>query len=435
MASKLRGIKLKSGKATEGMASVKMPAPKTVTIPMSMHIGKPVTPVVKVGSEVKVGTLIAEDSNNLSAPIYSSVSGKVTKLADLTTSDGKVVQMVVIESDGEMTVDENIKKPEINSKGDLITAIKNSGMVGLGGAGFPTYAKFTSDKPVETLIINGAECEPYITSDSATMVEKADDIKVAIEAIVKYFNVKEVILGIEKGDGKAEQKMQEVASSVTGMKVKVLPKLYPQGGEKVLIYHTTGKVVPTGSLPIDVGCVVVNCSTMAGIGNFIKTGMPLVERCITVDGAAVNEPKIVVAPIGTPLKDVFDFCGGFKEEPFSVLYGGPMMGIAVPDLSAPVLKQTNAILALTKKETVVPKETNCIRCGACVTNCPFGITPPAITKAYKNKDGEAALKAGAELCMLCGCCSYNCPANRPLVQTNKLAKDLVREYKAKEANK
>ena len=435
MASKLRGIKLKSGKATEGMASVKMPAPKTVTIPMSMHIGKPVTPVVKVGSEVKVGTLIAEDTNNLSAPIFSSVSGKVTKLTDLTTSSGEVVQMVVIESDGEMTIDENIKKPEINSKDDLITAIKNSGMVGLGGAGFPTYAKFTSDKPIETLIINGAECEPYITSDSATMVERYDDIKVAIEAIVKYFDVKEVILGIEKGDGEVEQKMQGVASSVTGMEVKVLPKLYPQGGEKVLIYHTTGKVVPTGSLPIDVGCVVVNCSTMAGIGNFIKTGMPLVERCITVDGASVKEPKIVVVPIGTPLKDVFDFCGGFKEEPFSVLYGGPMMGVAVPDLSAPVLKQTNAILALTKKEAAVPKETNCIRCGACVTNCPFGITPPAITKAYKNKDAEAALKAGAELCMLCGCCSYNCPANRPLVQTNKLAKDFVKEYKEKEANK
>ncbi|MBO5857227.1 MAG: electron transport complex subunit RsxC [Clostridia bacterium] len=435
MASKLRGIKLKSGKATEGMASVKMPAPKTVTIPMSMHIGKPVTPVVKVGSEVKVGTLIAEDTNNLSAPIFSSVSGKVTKLTDLTTSSGEVVQMVVIESDGEMTIDENIKKPEINSKDDLITAIKNSGMVGLGGAGFPTYAKFTSDKPIETLIINGAECEPYITSDSATMVERYDDIKVAIEAIVKYFDVKEVILGIEKGDGEVEQKMQGVASSVTGMEVKVLPKLYPQGGEKVLIYHTTGKVVPTGSLPIDVGCVVVNCSTMAGIGNFIKTGMPLVERCITVDGASVKEPKIVVVPIGTPLKDVFDFCGGFKEEPFSVIYGGPMMGVAVPDLSAPVLKQTNAILALTKKEAAVPKETNCIRCGACVTNCPFGITPPAITKAYKNKDAEAALKAGAELCMLCGCCSYNCPANRPLVQTNKLAKDFVKEYKEKEANK
>ena len=188
-------------------------------------------------------------------------------------------------------------------------------------------------------------------------------------------------------------------------------------------------------LPIDVGCVVINCSTMANIGKYILTGMPLVERCITVDGASVKEPKIVVAPIGTALKDVFDFCGGFKEEPFAVLYGGPMMGVAVPDLSVPVLKQTNAILALTKKETSVPKETSCIRCGACVTNCPFGITPPAIVKAYKNKDYDAMVKAGAELCMECGCCSYNCPANRPLVQTNKLAKAMIREYIAKEANK
>jgi electron transport complex protein RnfC len=334
-----------------------------------------------------------------------------------------------------MTVDENIKKPEINSKEDLINAIKNSGMVGLGGAGFPTYAKFTSDKSIETLIINGAECEPYITSDTATMTERADDIKVAVEAMVKYFNIKEVVLGLEKGSDEAQKEMEKIASAIPNMKVKVLPKLYPQGGEKVLVYHTTGKVVGTGMLPIDVGCVVINCSTMANIGKYILTGMPLVERCITVDGASVKEPKIVVAPIGTALKDVFDFCGGFKEEPFAVLYGGPMMGVAVPDLSVPVLKQTNAILALTKKETSVPKETSCIRCGACVTNCPFGITPPAIVKAYKNKDYDAMVKAGAELCMECGCCSYNCPANRPLVQTNKLAKAMIREYKAKEANK
>ena len=435
MASKLKGIKLKSRKTTEGQPSVKMPAPKMVTIPMSMHIGKPVTPIVKVGSEVKVGTLIAEDANNLSAPIYSSVSGKVTKLTDLTTSNGSVVQMVVIESDGEMTVDESIKKPEINSKEDLIAAIKNSGMVGLGGAGFPTYAKFTSSKPLETLIVNGAECEPFITSDTATMVEKTAEIKTAIEAIAKYFDVKNIILGIEKGNKEAQAKMEELASAIPNMSVKVLPNIYPQGGEKVLVYHTTGRVIKVGELPIDVGCVVVNCSTMAGIGTYLLTGMPLVERCITVDGSAVKEPKIIVAPVGTPLKDVFDFCGGFTEEPFSVIYGGPMMGVAVPDLTAPVLKQTNAILALTKKDASVPKETACIRCGACVTNCPFGITAPAITKAYKNKDAEAAIKAGAELCMLCGCCSYNCPANRPLVQTNKLAKDFVKEYKEKEANK
>jgi electron transport complex protein RnfC len=435
MAFKLRGIKLPERKTTEGMPSVKMPAPETVTIPTAMHIGAPVKPVVKVGDEVFVGTLIAEDNEKLSAPVYSSVSGKVSKITEITASNGNVVQAIVITSDGQMTVDENIKKPEINSKEDLINAIKNSGMVGLGGAGFPTYAKFTTDKTIDTLVINGAECEPYITSDTATMVERADDIKVAIETMVKYLGIKEVVLGIEKGSGEAQKKMEEIAVSISNMSVKVLAKVYPQGGEKVLVYNTTGKVVGTNMLPIDVGCVVINCSTMANIGKYILTGMPLVERCITVDGASVKEPKIVVAPIGTALKDVFDFCGGFNEEPFSVLYGGPMMGVAVPDLSAPVLKQTNAVLALTKKETSVPKETACIRCGACVTNCPFGITPPAIAKAYKNKDIDAMVKAGAELCMECGCCSYNCPANRPLVQTNRLAKVLVKESKEKEANK
>ena len=435
MAFKLRGIKLPERKTTEGMSSVKMPVPETVTIPTAMHIGTPVKPVVKVGDEVFVGTLIAEDNEHLSVPVYSSVSGKVSKLTEITISNGKVVQAIVIASDGQMTVDENIKKPEINSKEDLINAIKNSGMVGLGGAGFPTYAKFTSNKTIDALVINGAECEPYITSDTATMTERADDIKVAVEAMVKYFNIKEVVLGVEKGSGEAQKKMEEIASSISNMTVKVLPKVYPQGGEKVLVYNTTGKVVGAGMLPIDVGCVVVNCSTMANIGKYILIGMPLVERCITVDGACVKEPKVVVAPVGTALKEVFDFCGGFKEEPFAVLYGGPMMGVAVPDLSAPVLKQTNAVLALTKKEASTPKETNCIRCGACVTNCPFGITPPAIAKAYKNKDVDAMVKAGAELCMECGCCSYNCPANRPLVQTNRLAKVLIKETKEKEANK
>ena len=435
MASKLHGIKVVDRKSTVGMPSVRMPVPATVTIPTSMHIGKPVTPVVKVGDEVKVGTLIAEDANALSAPVYSSVSGKVSKITEITVSTGNVVQAIVIQSDGEMTVDENVKKPEIKSKEDLVTAIKKSGMVGLGGAGFPTYAKFTTDKKIETLVINGAECEPYITSDSTTMVERADEMQVAIEYIVKYFNVKEVILGIEKGKDAAIQKMKELASKIPNMQVKVLPKIYPQGGEKVLIYHSTGKIIGAGELPIDVGCVVVNCTTMAGIGRFISTGMPLVEKCITVDGGAVKEPKNVIVPIGVALKDVFDFCGGFKEEPFSVLYGGPMMGISIPDINLPVIKQTNAILVLTKKETNVPKETNCIRCGACVTNCPFGINAPAIMKGYKNKDVDAIIKAGAEICMECGCCSYNCPANRPLVQTNKLAKAMIRDYKAKEANK
>ncbi len=435
MAFSLHGIKLKDRKNTEGFTPSKMPVPETVSIPTSMHIGMPGTPVVKVGDEVFVGTLIAEDTTNLNAPIHSSVSGKVTKITDTVLSSGKVVQAVVIKTDGAQTIDENVIPPQINSKSDFIDAVKKSGMVGLGGAGFPTYAKLTSEKEIETLILNGAECEPYITSDSINMVERADDIQDGLVNLIKYMNVKNVIIGIEKGKVAAIKKMQELASAITlcPVQVKVLPKIYPQGGEKVLVYHTTGKVISLGQLPVDVGALVLNVTTVAGIGKFIKTGMPLVEKCITVDGGAVKEPKNVIVPIGTSLKDVFNFCGGFKEEPKKVIYGGPMMGVSVPDILAPVIKQNNAILALTAKETAEPKETACIRCGACVTNCPFGISATEIVKAYKNKDVPMLIKAGAELCMECGCCSYNCPANRPLVQTNALAKALIKNEKMKEA--
>jgi electron transport complex protein RnfC len=229
--------------------------------------------------------------------------------------------------------------------------------------------------------------------------------------------------------------MEELASKIPNMKVKVLPKIYPQGGEKVLVYHSTGKVISVGQLPIDVGCVVINCTTVAGIGRFILTGMPLVEKCITVDGGAVKEPKNVIVPIGVALKDVFDFCGGFKEEPFSVLYGGPMMGISIPDINLPVIKQTNAILALTKKETNIPKETNCIRCGACVNTCPFGLAPASIAAAYDKKDLEGLLSLSVKSCMECGCCSFVCPANRPLVQINKLSKQFINEEMKKEVKK
>ncbi len=435
MAFSLHGIKLKDRKSTEGSASVKMPVPESVSIPTSMHIGKPGLPVVKVGDEVFVGTLIAEDTTNLNAPIHSSVSGKVKKITDTVISNGAVVQAIVIEADGKQTVSEDVVPPSINSKEDFINAVKKSGMVGLGGAGFPTYAKLNSGKPIDTLLLNGAECEPYITSDSVNMVERTDDISCGIKNLVKYLEVKNVIIGIEKGKEEAIKKMQEMSASFTdaSVSVKILPKIYPQGGEKVLVYHATGKVIANGQLPIDVGALVLNVTTVAGIGKFIKTGMPLVEKCITVDGGAVKEPKNVIVPIGTSLKDVFAFCGGFKEEPNKVIYGGPMMGVAVPDISASVIKQNNAVLALTAKETAQPKETACIRCGTCVMNCPFGINATEIMKAYKNKDVEKLIKAGAELCMECGCCSFNCPASRPLVQTNALAKKLIREQKAKEA--
>lgn len=422
MASFLHGVKVPHRKNTENMTAVKMPVGKIVSIPTVMHIGAPANVVVKAGDLVKVGTLIAEANGYVSSNIYSSVSGKVLKIEDKLLSNGKVAPSVVIESDGEMTVDEGIKPYEITSKEDLIKALRLSGIVGLGGAGFPTFVKFDTDKAVDELIINGAECEPYITSDSLTMVEKTDYIEYAIQVITKFINIKRVIIGIEKNKPKAIAKMRQLADRNPIVSIKLLPSIYPQGAEKVLVYHTTGKVIGQGKLPLDVGAIVSNCTTMASIGEFLKTGMPLVEKCITVDGDAVAKPQNVIVPIGTSVSDVFEFCSGFKKEPKKVLYGGPMMGISVPDMDVPVIKNTNAILAFSEKMAFLPKTTACIRCGRCLNTCPFGINPAGIEKAFKRDDLDAAEKFGVALCMECGCCSFVCPANRPLVQTNKMAK-------------
>lgn len=435
MAFSLRGVHVPHRKNTADTATVRMPAPKEVTIPMLMHIGKPANPVVGVGDHVDVGTLIAEQDGMISSAVYSSVSGTVKSVAETLLSTGKTGIAITIESDGEMTVDSSVVPPEVNSKEDFIDAVKRSGIVGLGGAGFPTYVKFATDKKIDTLVINGAECEPYITSDSVTMLECAEDIAYAIETADKYMEFEKIIIGIEKNKPQAISKMKELAAKNSKIQVKVLSSVYPQGGEKVLVYHTTGRVISLGMLPADTGCIVCNSSTMANIGKFLKTGMPLVERTVTVDGGAVAEPKNVIVPVGTPISEVFDFCGGLKTAPKKVLYGGPMMGVAVPNLSVPVLKQTNALLALDEKDAKVPKETACIKCGKCANSCPFGINPAKISKAYKNRDAESLEKLGTDICMLCGCCAFVCPANRPLAETNKLAKGYLAEVRknAKEA--
>ena len=431
MAFSLKGIHVPHRKNTADMSPVRMPAPKVVTLLTSMHIGKPAKPVVEVGDTVSVGTLVAEQDGFVSSPVYSSVSGTVKSIADTLLSNGKTAPAITIESDGEMTPDESITVPQVNSKEDFIEAVKKSGIVGLGGAGFPSYVKFATDKKVDTLVINGAECEPYITSDSVVMSEKADDIFLAIETADKYFNFNRIIIGIEKNKPSAITKMNELSQKNSKIQVKVLPSVYPQGGEKVLVYHTTGRTITVGQLPADVGCIVCNSSTMANIGKYLQTGMPLVQKVVTVDGGAVKEPKNVIVAIGTPIGEVFDFCGGFNSEPEKVVYGGPMMGIAVPDLTVPVLKQTNALIAFNKKETKTAKTTACIKCGKCANTCPLGINPAAIAKAYKNKDAEMVEKLGADICMLCGCCAYVCPAKRPLVDTNRLSKSLLAEERAK----
>ena len=439
MAFSLHGVHVPHRKNTADKPAVRMESPKTVTLPMSMHIGAPAKPIVKVGDLVQVGTLIAEAGGSVSVPIHATVSGKVTKIADYLLSDGRSVPAVVIESDGEMTPDPSLTPPIVDSRETLIEAIKASGIVGLGGAGFPTHFKLNvNPDKIEHLIINGAECEPYVTSDTLTMVERSDDMAYALEALKRYMGITSIIIGIESNKKKAiasMMKLMKETCTCCTVQVKVLPAVYPQGGEKVLIYHTTGKVVPMGKLPIDVGCVVINCTTLAAIGAYLKTGMPLVEKCVTVDGGAVKTPRNVVVPIGTSMADVFAFCDGLTVDPAKVIYGGPMMGITVPDTTAPILKNTNAILALTEKETKLPKTTACIRCGACTNACPFGLAPAVIAKAYKNKDAVALENLSLNACMECGCCSFVCPANRPLVQTNKLAKAFLKEEKAKEGSK
>ena len=250
-----------------------------------------------------------------------------------------------------------------------------------------------------------------------------------------FIGIKKVIIGIEKNKKEAIENMKRLTAGDDDITVKVLPSSYPQGAEKVLIYNTTGKIVPAGKLPADVGCIVCNCTTAAEIAEYIKTGMPLVKKCVTVDGGAVKEPKNLIVPIGTSLADVFEFCGGFSEEPEKILYGGTMMGISVSSADAPVLKNTNAILAFGNAESTAPKTTACIHCGRCVNHCPIGLVPTEIEKAYTAGSGEQLEKLQVNLCMECGCCSYICPAKRPLVQTNKLAKATLRDYIAKKQAK
>ena len=437
MAFSLNGVKVPHRKHTAEMPAVKMAPPKMITLPMAMHIGKPATPIVKVGDKVCVGTKVAEASGFISAPIHSSVSGVVKSIDEFLLSTGDIVPAIVIESDGLMTVDESIKPVEINSKEDFLNALKESGIVGLGGAGFPTHAKFNVDDTakIQELIINGAECEPYITSDSYTMVKRADDIEFAISLVEKYLGINKIIIGIENNKKAAIEKMKEIAGRNPKVSVKVLKSIYPQGGEKVLIYHTTGKRVMDGELPLSVGSIVCNSSTMAEIGRYVKTGMPLVERCVTVEGGAVRKPQNVIVAVGTPIKEVFNLCKGFIANPDKILYGGPMMGITVPRTSLPILKQTNAIVALSEKEARQPKTVACIRCGNCTNHCPFGIYPALVADAYESKDADALKRLGINVCMHCGCCSFVCPSNRPLTQTNILAKQFLKDSQKKEENK
>lgn len=428
---KIHGIRVPHHKNTAGSAPVRLPLPTVLTIPMSMHIGRPSEPIVKKGDHVKVGQKIADASAYISAPVHSGVSGTVKKIDEMLISNGRRVPCIVIEPDGLQEISEDVKPPVITDHKSFVQAVADSGSVGLGGAGFPTNVKLNVRdlNEIEAVVINAAECEPYITSDTRTALDKTEAVFKGIDAFRRFMKVHRFIIGIENNKQEAIEKLRSFAQKTDDVEVHVLPSIYPQGGEKVLVYNTMHRLIPKGSLPLDVGAVVINITTLAFLAEYFETGMPLVERCVTLDGAAVRKPKNVIVPVGTPIREVIEAAGGLKSDAAKILYGGPMMGIAVPDMDAPVLKNTNAVTVMDAKEAEPPKVTPCINCGACLNHCPFRLDPRAIAKAYKKNSGEELQQLQVDLCMECGCCSYVCPAKRPLVQTNKLAKGVLRLYK------
>ncbi len=429
------GVSLPHFKNTAEMVSVIMPPPKTVVLPMQQHIGVPCIPTVKKGDTVCVGTKIGDCDKFVSAPIHSSVSGTVTEIGSILTLSGTTVQTVVIESDGNMTVDSELSPVTVETPEQLADAARNAGLVGLGGAGFPTHVKLRLDpeKPIDTLIVNAAECEPYITSDYRECLENTENILEGIYRIKKILGIKNVIIGVEDNKPLAIDALYKIASdkqdSDNSVKLMKLKSHYPQGAEKVLIYSATGRKLAYGKLPVDVGCLVMNVTSISYLNKYINTGIPLVSRIITVDGDAVKEPQNVIAPIGTSISDILEFCGGLTSSPRKVLLGGPMMGISVQDINTSITKQNNAILVLSRKTGNVEKDYPCIRCGRCANVCPMKLRPLDIEPALRIGDMETVTKLHAEYCIECGCCSFSCPSKRHLTQVLRLAKAELKNRK------
>ena len=431
------GVSVSHNKNTAEKPVERMPIPDKVVISMQQHIGAPCTPTVKVGDTVAVGQKIGDSDKFVSAPIHATVSGKVTAVGDIKLANGIITKGVTIESDGEMRMYEGITPPTVTNKQELCAAVRESGLVGLGGAGFPTHVKlnFPDDKNIDTLVVNAAECEPYITVDYRECIENAENVLKGVEILKKILGFKQVVIAIEDNKPKVFKIMKEIADRDNdkgdAIKLMTLKSRYPQGAEKMMVLSATGRKVPPGKLPADVGCVVMNVASVAFVARYLETGKPLVSRSITVDGGAVREPKNLRVPIGTSFADIVDYCGGFKTEPAKIISGGPMMGIALCDIDAPICKQNNSLLAFDEKDAAFKKERDCIRCGKCVDVCPMSLMPTLIERHARTKDAEKLKSYNTMVCMECGSCAYACPSGRPLVQYMRLAKQVLREESAK----
>lgn len=424
------GVRLNHQKNTAELETVVMPAPDTVYIPMSQHIGAPCNPTVKKGDTVFVGTLIGEPGGFVSAPVHSSVSGTVSDVKDLTIGNGTLQKYVIINSDGKMEKDPSLKPFTVKNHADLVEAAKQCGLVGLGGAGFPAHIKLSpsGETKIDTLIINAAECEPYITSDYRECVESLKDVVEGVYLIKENLGIERAVIGVESNKPKAIELLMQVAADRRdkddSIKIMKLPSKYPQGAEKVIIYSATGRKLPAGKLPSDVGCIVMNITSVATLYRFITTGMPLVSKRITVDGTAVAEPKNLSVPIGTPIKEILNFAGVNTEQADRILMGGPMMGSPVVSSDSVLEKRNNAILVM--KDPKPQPQTACIRCGRCASACPMTLYPAMVETALTLGNYEKLNSLNINYCMECGCCSYVCPAKRPLTQVMRTAKAEIR---------
>lgn len=414
---------------TASLAVTKMKLPSKVVIPLQQHIGAPCEPLegIEVGAEVKTGQRIAESSGFVSAPIHASISGKITKIGLYNHPLGRPVQAVTIESDGQDQWVDGLKPAgDLSSltSQEIRKAVQEAGIVGLGGATFPAHVKLSppKEKPIDVVIINGAECEPYLTADHRVMLEKTEKIVFGLKIMMKALGAEKGIIGIEDNKADAIQAMEQAIAEEDAISINRLHTKYPQGAEKMLILVTTGRKVPSGGLPMDVGVVNHNVGTAVAVCDAIREGKPLIERVVTVTGEGVNTPANLLIRVGTLVSDVLETCGGLKEETRKLIIGGPMMGLAQSNADLPVIKGTSGILALTDDDVYLAESSPCIRCAKCVTACPVQLVPTDIAQAAEHGLFKKAEKLHALDCFECGCCAYVCPSKIPLTQLIRIAK-------------
>lgn len=427
------GVYPPSSKNAMDSSTENMGIPSKVLIPMVQHVGCPCEPLVKKGDYVKLGQVIGETSIYVSAPIHSSVSGTVVSVDERIISQSKPVVCIEIKPDGLQEISEEVKPPLIDSKESFLDAIKKSGLTGLGGAGFPAHVKLNppQDAQIDILIINAAECEPYITSDYRECMEKADSIIDGIKLVLKWTGIPRAQIGVEDNKPKAIKKLKELVKPYENITVHSLKSRYPQGAEKMLIKSLTGREIPYGKLPHNVGCLMMNVASVSFVAEYAKTGVPLIKRRITVDGNIVKTPKNVEVLLGTPLQEVFEYCDGFTKDAAKILMGGPMMGLAMYSTELPVMKYTNSLLAFDETEGSLPPEEPCIRCARCVNVCPVNLLPFDIDRLVKANKMDSIEDYNVMDCIECGACAYICPAKRLLLQSIRLAKDFSKRMAIK----